>query len=109
MKNDILGDARQFVDMVGMASKAIQDQQEYIKAILEEGKQDAYRVQTYLGNVFDAFNSMTNVEEFDVDEFIQKVQNDLNKSIINIAEGFAAPMFDDETLSRLHYINTTPD
>jgi hypothetical protein len=38
MKNDILGDARQFVDMVGMASKAIQDQQEYIKAILEEGK-----------------------------------------------------------------------
>ena len=109
MKNDVIGDARQFVDLVGLASGAITQQQEYIKAILEEGKRDAYRVQTYLGNMFDGLNAMYNDENFDIDAFVQTVQNQLNTSILATTETFAQPLFDDDTVARLNYIASTPE
>ena len=109
MKNDVIGDARQFVDLVGMASGAIAQQQEYIKAILEEGKRDAYRVQTYLGNMFDGINAMYEDEDFDIDTFVQNVQNQLNKSVLDTTGAFAQPLFDDDIIARLNYIASAPE
>lgn len=109
MKNDVIGDARQFVDLVGMASGAITQQQEYIKAILEEGKQDAFRVQTYLGNMFDGINAMYDDENFDIDTFVQDVQNQLTSSVSDTTEVFAKPFLDNDIIARLNYIADTPE
>ena len=108
MKNDILGDARQFVNMVGLASGAIQQQQDYIKSMLTTGKESALRVQTMLGNMFDFLNSKYD-EDVDVDAFIQEVQEQLVGSLIKTSTDSAIPLFDDETKARLEYIDKAPE
>lgn len=109
MKNDVIGDARQFVHMVGLASNAIQQQQERIKQIQEEGIQDASYVQTYLGNLLNGLNSMATDEEFDVDEFITRAQADFNRIIPGTALDLSQSMFDAETIAKLQYIENTPE
>lgn len=109
MKNDILGDAKQFVDLVGMSSNAIKQQSDYIDSMLTAGKENAYKVQTYLGNMFDIINSSVNSEDFNIDAFVLKTQNDLIK-VLNKTEGsLATPLFNQETLDRINYIKNTPE
>lgn len=109
MKNDIVGDAKQFVDLVGMASNAIKQQSDYIDSMLTTGKENAYKVQTYLGNMFEMINNSINSEDFDIDEFILNTQNNLIK-VLNKTEGeLATPLFNQETLDRINYIKNTPE
>ena len=109
MKNDVIGDARQFVHMVGLTSNAIKEQENYIKLSQEQGQQDALRIQTWLGNLMDGLNMMAAQGEVDPDEFIQKAQTDFNRIIPGTALELARPLFDEETIARLNYIQSTPD
>lgn len=108
MKNDVIGDARQFVDLVGLASGAIQQQQDYLKIMQEEQQQNAAQVQVYLGNLFDGLNTLATSENFDVDAFIQKAQTDLASIIPGTAFELSSQLFDAETIARLQYIDSTP-
>ena len=109
MKNDVLGDARQFVDLVGLASGAIQSSQEYLDQILVSGKNDAIKIQTYLGNMLNAINLTYEQrdETFDPETFITEVQGELDKALFKTEFGQAAPLFTAETQARLDYINAT--
>ena len=109
MKNDILGDAKQFVHMVGLASGAIQQQEEYVRKMLEEGSENALLVQNYLGNLFNGINAFAESgEDFDVDDFLQKVQKALGGSNAKIAAGLAEPYFDSEIRRRLAEVDAIP-
>lgn len=109
MKNDVMGDARQFVNMVGLASKAIQDQQEYVNKMLTTGRDNAWKVQTMLGGVFDQLNEMASKDDFDVDAFVQNVQNRFVLHAGNTVDTLAIPFFDDEIKARLEYIEQAPE
>ena len=108
MKNDILGDARQFVDLVGLASVAIQEQSDYIDKMLTSGKDNALKVQTYLGGMLEGINEAVSDESFNVDEFIINTQKKLDESIFKTETEFATPLFSPETKARLDYIASTP-
>lgn len=109
MKNDILGDARQFVDVVGLASGAIQQQQDYIKSMLTTGRESAWRIQTMLGGMFESINTIMAGEDFDVDAFVQNVQTSFERHLGNEVGALALPLFDDDIKARLEYIEQTPD
>ena len=108
MKNDILGDARQFVDLVGLASGAIQGTQDYIDNMLTTGRESSLKLQTYLGNMLDGFNILASDEELDLDDFIANVQNQLNQVVLKTESEFATPLFTPETQARLDYLATAP-
>ena len=110
MKNHVIDDARQFVHLVGLASGAIQEQQDYVKLMLDEGKKDALKVQTYLGNLFNGINVLAQADEdFDVDEFIQQVQEAVGGSNTRTAMDLAAPLFTQDIIDRLRLIDTQPE
>lgn len=110
MKNHVIDDARQFVHLVGLSSGAIQEQQEYVKRMLEEGKKDALKVQTYLGNLFNGFNVLAQADEtFDADAFIQKVQETVNNSSVQTTMDLVAPLFTQDIIDRLRIIDTQPE
>jgi hypothetical protein len=76
--------------------------------MLTTGRENAYKIQTYLGNMFDIINGSVNSEDFDIDAFVLKTQNDLIK-VLNKTEGsLATPLFNQETLDRINYIKNTP-
>ena len=104
MKNDILGDARQFVDLVGLASGAIQGTQDYIDNMLTTGRESSLKLQTYLGNMLDLINVTANEEDLDLDTFLLKVQADLNNSISKVYRDQAIPLLTPEAQTRLDYI-----
>lgn len=109
MKNDVLGDAKQFVHMVGLASGAIKQQEEYVRKMLDEGRENALLVQSYLGNLFNGINAFAEAgEDFDVDDFIQKVQEALGGSNTRIAAGLVEPYFTREIRDRLAAIDAIP-
>lgn len=106
MKNDVLGDSRQFVDLVGLASEAIQGTQDYIDSMLTTGRESALKVQTYLGNMLNGFNALANNEkEFDPETFLVDVQNQLNQALLKTESEFATPLFTSETQARLDYLS----
>lgn len=108
MKNDVVGDARQFVDLVGLATGSIQQHQEYVRKMLDSGKYDALEIQYRLGSLYDGINQALNEEDFDVDKFIEDTQNKLLSRIKGDATYLAKPLFNEETLKRLEYINSAP-
>ena len=108
MKNDVLGDARQFVDLVGLASGAILAQSDYLDRMLKEGRENALLVQTHYGNMLDGIKSMLTDPNLDTDTFLQKTQNRLLASLSKTSEQLASPLFSQETLNRLNHIASTP-
>ena len=63
-------------------------------SMLDEGKKDALKVQTYLGNLFNGINVLAQADEdFDVDEFIQQVQEAIGGSNTRTAMDLASPLF----------------
>ena len=108
MKNDVLGDARQFVDLVGLASGAILAQSDYLDRMLKEGRENALLVQTHYGNMLDGIKSMLTDPNLDTDTFLQKTQNRLLESLSKTSEQLASPLFSQETLNRLNHIASTP-
>ena len=105
MKNDVVGDARQFVDLVGMSSAAIQAQSDYIDNMLTIGKEGALKVQTYLDNMFDGINRASKEKDFDVDNFILETQTKLANVLAKTESELATPLFSPETKTRLDYIS----
>ena len=105
MKNDVVGDARQFVDLVGMSSAAIQAQSDYIDNMLTTGRESALKVQVYLDNMFDGINRASKAEDFDVDTFIQETQTKLANVLAKTESELATPLFSPETKARLDYIS----
>ena len=108
MKNDVLGDARQFVDLVGLASGAILAQSDYLDRMLNEGRENALLVQAHYGNMLDGIKSMLTDPNLDTDTFLQKTQNRLLASLSKTSEQLASPLFSQETLNRLNHIASTP-
>lgn len=108
MKNDVLGDARQFVDLVGLASGAILAQSDYLDRMLKEGKENALLVQTHYGNMLEGIKSMLADPNLDTDTFLEKAQKRLLASLSKTSEHLASPLFNQETLNRLNYIASTP-
>lgn len=110
MKNHVVDDAKQFVHLVGLASGAIQEQQDYIQRMLDEGQKEALQVQTYLGNLFNGINIASEAgENFDVDAFIQDVQTSIGGSGTRTAMDLAAPLFTQATIDRLRMIDMQPE
>lgn len=108
MKNDILHDARQFVNLVGLGSQAILQQNEYAQQLLNEGKDDVLLIQNISGNILNKLNSLTQEEDFKPDKFIESVDNDLSKLPGNIRSELVTPYFTNKLLERLEYIETIP-
>lgn len=108
MKNDVLGDARQFVDLVGLASGAILAQSDYLDRMLKEGKENALLVQTHYGNMLEGIKSMLTDPNLDTDTFLQNAQKRLLTSLSKTSEQLASPLFNQETLNRLNHIASTP-
>lgn len=108
MKNDVLGDARQFVDLVGLASGAILAQSDYLDRMLEDGRNNASLVQTHYGNLLEGIKNMLADPNLDTDTFLQNAQNRLLASLSKTSENLASPLFNQETLDRLNYIASTP-
>lgn len=108
MKNDILHDARQFVNLVGLSSQAILQQNEYANQLLNEGKNDVLLVQNLSGNTLNKLNSLIHEENFNPDDFITSVNNELQQITGKIPSNLAIPYLTDELQQRLEYIATTP-
>lgn len=104
MKNDVLGDARQFVDLVGLASRAIQDSQSYIESLLTTGKDSVLKVQTSLNNMFTGLNIVVNEEDFDADTFLNDAQIQLNQALLKTETDFTNQFLTPETKARLNYL-----
>lgn len=109
MENDIMGDARQFIDLVGLASGAIQNQQDYVNSLLDSGKREILKIQNSLGEVLNVMNTALKSGELDSDTLIQKIQNNFSGLMASTAEQFIKPLITPEIQERLDYINNTPD
>lgn len=108
MKNDVLGDARQFVDLVGLASGAIQAQSDYLDQMLNEGREDVLYVQHLFGRLLEGVNKVATNPNLDTDTFLQQTQEQFNKILQGTTKILAEPLFNQTTLDRLNYIATTP-
>lgn len=111
MKNDVIGDARQFVHLVGLASGAIQEQQEYITKMLEDGKQEVLALQKTLGNLYNEFGIAAQIADdgdLDEDVFIEKVQQKLDKLPATTSLVLSNQFMSQETLDRLNFIEAQP-
>jgi hypothetical protein len=78
MKNDILKDSRRFIEMVGLASKALQEQNDYLDQLLASGRDEARVLQNTLETFFNIANTKVSDPDFDLDAFVQETTNDLS-------------------------------
>jgi hypothetical protein len=62
-----------------------------------------------LGGMFDQLNEMASSDDFDVDAFVQNVQNRFVMHAVNTVDTLAIPFFDDEIKARLEYIEQAPE